>query len=166
MSLFTHRRYLFAAALGQAALVLKRPAYLDVAQKHAQIGIEQQWPDGVNPERGGFDVGYQMIGVLMALRYYAILANGRSRRMLENSILKASDRATAMLRSDGSFDLAGNTRVGIEIGRSGGVKTIPYAEIFEALIYQVHAFKRSELLAKALKIATYNDWIDARFPPL
>jgi hypothetical protein len=61
---YTHRRYLLAAALGQAGAVSGDKALLHRAEAWAEDGLRLQRDDGTNPEKDGYDVGYQMVGVL------------------------------------------------------------------------------------------------------
>ena len=48
-----------------------------MAEQIARRGMEARRDDGVNPERGGYDVGsYQMYGTWLAQLYYATLTAG------------------------------------------------------------------------------------------
>ena len=79
---FTHRRYVLAAALGEAAAAAGDKAAEARAALWAKEGISLQQPDGTDPERGGYDAGYQMAGVLYALRLSAGLQGcGPTRRL-------------------------------------------------------------------------------------
>ena len=57
------------------------------------MGLQQA--DGTNPEKGGLDVSYQMVGVLMALRYLPVCGDAGLRARLRGTIR----RATAPLRA-------------------------------------------------------------------
>lgn len=66
---------MLADALGQAARATREPRFATEALAWAQQGLALQMADGTNPEKGGFDAGYQMAGVLFALRYLAVCPN-------------------------------------------------------------------------------------------
>jgi hypothetical protein len=51
-----------------------------------------QEPDGTNPEKGGFDAEYQMVGVLMALRYLPVCGDHQLRERLLSMIRSAVTR--------------------------------------------------------------------------
>lgn len=117
--------------------------------------MELQRDDGTNPEKGGYDAGYQMVGVLMALRYLPVCDNPSQRAMIRRAIAPELARQAP----DGSFTTAGSTRIGSEQARSGKVIDVPYNEILQALVYAAQALPQPDLIDPATKIARLRGWL-------
>ena len=156
---YTHRRYILAAAFGQAAQVSGEQRFRERAARWASEGLGLQQPDGTNPEKGGFDAGYQMVGVLMALRYLPVCEDPRLRARLRAMIRKAVAPELARQRPDGSIDPAGSTRIELEHTRNGQTKDVPYGEIVQALVYGAQAVPKSAWLAPARRMAISQRWL-------
>lgn len=79
-NLYTHKTFMRAAGLGMAAALTddrEDAAYwAAIASAIARRGIDEQWPEGVNPEKGGYDVSYQMYGTWLAQVYWSLLPDG------------------------------------------------------------------------------------------
>ena len=155
---FTHRRFILAAGFGQAGAVTGDAAFAAKAESWAVAGLALQRPDGTNPEKDGFDAGYQMVGVLMALRYLPVCANPGLRAQLRTMIRRAVARELREQAPDGSLDTAGSTRIGAEHARNGEVKEVPYGEILQALVYGAQAVPEPGWLEPARRIATLRRW--------
>lgn len=155
---FTHRRYILAAAFGQAARVTGKREFAARAQAWAQEGLGLQQGDGVNPEKGGLDVSYQMVGVLMALRYLPQCGDPGVRAQLRGMIRKATAVDLARQAPDGSIDAEGSTRIGHEKSRAGLVKTIAYGEILQALVFGAQALPEPKWYPPAQRIAAFKRW--------
>lgn len=113
-NMFTHKAYMVAAGLGMTALLSDEPdpRWARRAEELARRAIGNQRDDGVNPERGGHDVSYQMYGTWLAQLYHGTLAPGD----LKDDLGEAIDRAIAWYdtRVDpvtGQVDITGSTRV-------------------------------------------------------
>ena len=156
---YTHRRYILAAAFGQAARVTQNSEFKLVAEHWAENGLQLQRDDGTNPEKGGYDVGYQMVGVLMALRYLPVCDNVQLRAKLRTMIRRAIAPELARQAPDGSYTTDGSTRIGSEQARSGKVKDVPYNEILQALVYAAQALPQPDLIDPATKIARLRGWL-------
>jgi hypothetical protein len=155
---YTHRRYILAAGFGQSAQVLDEPRFAARAAAWADEGLSLQQPDGTNPERGGFDAGYQMAGVLFATRYLAAGVDADRARRLGGMIGRAIALELERLRDDGSIDAEGSTRVERERARSGRTKEVPYAEITQALVFAAQLPGDPAWLDAARRIATARGW--------
>ena len=116
---YTHRRYILAAAFGQAAQVTGVAAFRSKAVEWARQGLALQRPDGTNPEKDGYDAGYQMVGVLMSLRYLPVCTDPQLRARLRAMVQAAIPLELARLRPDGSIDPTGSTRIEKEHARNG-----------------------------------------------
>jgi hypothetical protein len=119
-NLWTHRTYMMAAGLGMASTLTDQPddaqRWRDMAAWIAQVGIDEQRPDGVNPERGGHDLQYQVYGIWLAQLYLGTLdASAPNRDALEAAIDRAVSWELSRIASDGAIDIAGSTRVCAEI---------------------------------------------------
>jgi hypothetical protein len=158
---YTHRRYILAAALGQAGRVTADERLQRRAAQWAQDGLRQQQSDGTNPEKGGYDAGYQMVGVLMALRYLPVCDDAELRAGIRSMIRKAVVPELARQRPDGAIDATGSTRIGSEHGRSGKTKTVPYGEIAQALVFGAEAVPEPSWIAPAERIAVLQKWLKA-----
>jgi len=155
---FTHRRYVLAAALGEAAAAAGDKAAEARAALWAKEGISLQQPDGTDPERGGYDAGYQMAGVLYALRYLPVCKDAGLRGDLRAALRRAVAPELARQRPDGGIDAEGSTRVGLESARSGKTKDMPYHEIIQALVFGAQALPAPEWAEPAERIARNRGW--------
>lgn len=157
---FTHRRYILAAAFGETSAVTGEPGFAHRAAQWARDGLSLQQDDGVNPEKGGFDASYQMVGVLMALRYLPVCNDPELRQRLRAMIRLAAEPELARLQSDGSIDADGSTRVGRERSRAGIVKSVAYGEVLQALVYGAQALPKPEWIPPARRIVAYKGWAE------
>jgi hypothetical protein len=125
---YAHRRFLDAAALGQVAFLFTNQLLMNKSVWLVRNGIAFQFPDGVNPERGGHDTSYQALGLLYACRYYQLVANDRMRVELKPTLDKGFAWLLGRIGADGKIDGTGNTRTGpaAELGRNGKPKQLDY----------------------------------------
>lgn len=158
---YTHRRYILAAAFGQAGAVTGESRLHQRAERWAGEGLDLQRGDGTNPEKDGYDVGYQMVGVLMALRYLPVCGNPGLRVRLREMVRRAVQPEIGRMAPDGSIDLQSSTRVGKEHARNGKLKDVPYGEIMQALVYGAHALPSAEWMQPAERIAHLRGWLKA-----
>jgi hypothetical protein len=156
---FTHRRYILAAAFGQAAAVTGEGRFARRAEQWADEGLALQQDDGTNPEKDGYDVGYQMVGVLMALRYLPVCQNAALRGRLRAMVRRAAQPEIDRMAPDGSIGLSNSTRVGKEHARNGKLKDVPYGEIMQALVYGAHALPEPSWMVPAERIAQLRGWL-------
>ena len=158
---YTHRRYILAAAFGQSAQVTGVAAFRNKAVGWAQQGLALQRPDGTNPEKGGYDAGYQMVGVLMSLRYLPVCTDPQLRARLRAMVQTAIPLELARLHPDGSIDPTGSTRIEKEHARNGKTKDVPYAEVMQALVYGAQEVPQPAWIEPAQRIANYRHWMKA-----
>jgi hypothetical protein len=114
---FTHRCYMMAAALGMASTLTRNDAdakrWASMADDIAKRGLSLQKSNGVNPERGGYDVQYQMYGVWLSLIYRSSLPADSDMR---ERIAAMADKAIAWEASridpdTGTIVIKGSTRI-------------------------------------------------------
>jgi hypothetical protein len=155
---FTHRRYLLAAAFGQAAAVTGLEAFASRGRDWAREGLSLQRADGTNPERDGFDAGYQMVGALMALRYLPVCKDASLRVQLRHMLQTAVAAELRRMQPDGEISMADSTRINQEYSRSGTLKAVPYGEVMQALVYGAIAVPAPGWKDSAALIAQYSHW--------
>jgi hypothetical protein len=132
-----HRWFEAAIALGATGILAHDPVLVRWSRQYAWHGIHMQRADGVMPEDGGHDSGYQALGMVSASRYLELVATGS----LYNALFRALQRGEAWELSrisvNGSVDQTGDTRTAgcREHDPSGRCKTVFYAPIFSALAH-------------------------------
>lgn len=153
---YTHRRYVLAAALGQAGYVLRDKSMMLTAEAWAVEGLLLQKGNGVNPEAGGWDVSYQMVGPLYALRYIPVCGNESLVSRLCLMIQKALEWEVMRMLPNGEIDVSGSTRIGREkFGKD--VKTMNYYEAFQTFAYAGQIVSPAWLVY-ADRIARLKNW--------
>ena len=131
---YTHRRYLVAAALGEAGVLCSSPSLIEKSKEYIREGISLQDPSGFNPEKGGYDCNYQAVGIVFAERYFDLVADDPLKQPLQGMLQKANTWLANQVRADGTLDTTGNTRVGSgqELSRNGIPKKVSYSQVYQA----------------------------------
>ncbi len=132
-----HRFYEAALALGATGLLAGDRTLVTWSRRYAWHGVHLERGDGVMPEDGGHDSGYQALGMVNASRYLELVATGHLRKALYAVLLRGEAWELSRVRSDGSVDQLGDTRtVGCrENDPTGRCKTVLYDPIFSALAH-------------------------------
>jgi hypothetical protein len=156
---YVHRRWNMAAALGLAAELSGDAHLRGEAAKYAEEGIREQDASGFNPERGGYDVNYNAVGIAYAETYLTTLRSprdsdlaGRVRRMIATSLRWEATKVTA----SGDVDISGSTRVGHEKNRMGEPKTTGYGPICRAFALGAAITGEREFRDLAERIADFR----------
>src|SRR5580692_2293161 len=131
---YTHRRYLVAAAFGEAGTLAGNKFLVDKSKDYIREGISLEDPSGFNPEKGGYDCSYHAVGLVFAERYYDIVADAEMKEKLFRMLQKATAWLRSRVLADGTIDATGNTRTGSgqELSRQGEVKKVSYSQIYRA----------------------------------
>jgi hypothetical protein len=133
---YTHRRYILAAGLGISADLAGDADLAAAAIATARLGLQLQRADGINPEKGGFDVSYQGAGILYAARYFPSCKDPALQAGLVGMFHKGGEWLRGRLQEDGNYVIAGSTRTaGQEILRSGKTKLVNYMEALQAFCH-------------------------------
>jgi hypothetical protein len=134
---YTHRRYLVAAALGEAGVLSGNQTLVDHSKSYIRDGIALQQPDGVNPEKGGYDCSYEAAGLYYAECYYDLVADQEMKTALRPMLEKGFTWLRSRVQPDGTMDVSGNTRVGggQEQGRNAVPKKINYGIIYRGFYH-------------------------------
>ncbi|MEP6670889.1 MAG: hypothetical protein ABJF10_17150 [Chthoniobacter sp.] len=151
---FAHRWFACAAALGESGVLLHDKELLATAKPLLHGGLRAQLPNGVNPEKGGYDSIYQAAGLVYATHYYAIVADPADRPALKQSIDKGVAWLVSRISSDGVISTQGNTRTaGQEVGRSGNVKGVETKYAVRSLGFWAALTGNSSLQALSQKVS-------------
>jgi hypothetical protein len=156
---YTHRFYIRAAALGEAAALTGEKALADTATIFAREGLAKQLPDGTNPEKGGFDVSYQMVGLCFAMCYENVCTDPALKQGIKTMATKALANALTKVGPDGTVSMEGSTRVGQEESRSGVVKTLDYKNLLQGLIFADRLTGEAHFREAAQRIAKGHGWL-------
>ncbi|MDX1931849.1 MAG: hypothetical protein SFU56_04520 [Capsulimonadales bacterium] len=156
---YTHRRWLLAAALGQTAALTGDEALATAAGEYAREGLALQREDGVNPERGGADVSYQAVGLLLAARYHTVCPDPTLRQKIRRMIKKGLQWEATKIEKSGKINMEGSSRTGVETGRSGGLKSADYKAVVQAFVLGGAITDTPSCLEDARRIARARDWI-------
>jgi hypothetical protein len=158
---FTHRRWILAAALGMAGQFTGDAALTASAAQFAEEGFALQKPDGLNPERDGFDVSYEVVDALQGDRYYTTLTCAHDAALMPKvrlMIQRTLGWEERRMLPSGAIDVTGSTRVLKETGRDGEIKHINYKEIVQAYTYGSAILRDPHDHAVAEKLAQSQGW--------
>lgn len=156
---YAHRRFLDAAALGQVAVLFTNQPLMEKSVWLIRNGIAFQFPDGVNPERGGHDTSYQALGLLYACRYYQLVADESMRAELKPTLDKGFKWLLGRIGADGKIDGVGNTRTGpaAELGRNGKPKQLDYRTTGIVLAFWAQLSGNADFARKSRMIFEFSD---------
>jgi len=153
---YTHRRYLVAAALGLTGKLSCDKDLVDYAHQSIEDGLSLQNPDGSNPEKGGYDSSYHMVGVVYAERWVTYFPNDALTPRVATMIDQALAWEQTRILPNGEISSVGNTRTdGQERGRTGKVKTIAHSSVIRGFAYWASVTDDPQLDGIAGQIAQY-----------
>ncbi|MBS0210744.1 MAG: hypothetical protein JSS27_17520 [Planctomycetes bacterium] len=158
---YTHRRWLVAAAWGMAARVTKDKELATAAAESAREGLALQETSGVNPEKQGFDVSYQAVGLMLAARYYTVCDDAKLRASIRQMLDRGLSYELSKIDAVGRIVTEGSTRVNTETGRSGTAKTVDNKAVLMALVYGSELLGRADCRDAAARVAVQLKWIKA-----
>ena len=132
-----HRRFEAAIALGATGVLAGDRVLVGWSRLYAWQGIHMQRANGVMPEDGGHDSGYQALGMVSAARYLELVATGKLYRALYSALQRGETWELSRITADGSVNQSGDTRTAgcREHDPAGRCKTVFYAPIFSALAH-------------------------------
>jgi hypothetical protein len=132
-----HRFYEAAIAFGAVGVLSADPTLLRLSTKYAREGISMELPNGVMPEDGGHDSGYQALGMVNATRYLELVATGALYASLYRTLERAESWELSRVGVDGAINQTGDTRTADcrEHDLAGKCKTLLYAPIYSALAH-------------------------------
>ena len=132
---YAHRNFLVGAALGEAGIVTNNNSLIEKSNQWIKEGLSKQNIAGFNYEKGGYDSTYQAVGLLFAMRLRSYQDNTTLDPSFDLMIEKGISWLKSRVLSDGSIDVNGNTRTGLnqEKKRDGTSKGVAYGQIYRAL---------------------------------
>ncbi|MDZ4877808.1 MAG: hypothetical protein CLLPBCKN_007243 [Chroococcidiopsis cubana SAG 39.79] len=153
---YAHRRYLVAAALGLTGKLTGDRQLIDRARQSIKDGLSLQSLDGGNPEKGGYDTSYQMVGVVYAQRWVTYFPDDLLTPKVKAMINKALAWEQARISNAGEISSRGNTRTGgEEKSRAGRTKDVSSRIVLRGFAYWGAVTGDSKWSAIARKIANY-----------
>ena len=133
---YTHRNYTVATALGLTGKLAGDPILINYANESIRQGLNKQWSNGVNPEKGGYDSSYQMVGALEAMRWLSHFDENSLAPSVAMMINNALVWEESKILTSGKISTYGNTRTnGSETTRTGESKSINQREIIYGFAY-------------------------------
>jgi hypothetical protein len=154
--LLTHRAWYSAALLAEMGALTGDAKYAKLGDDLAVQALSQ-FRDGINPEKNGFDVNYQMAGILFAERYYVLTQNADLRDKTKAMIRRALETEARHILPDGTIDASGSTREGHELTRNGKVKTPDIKTFLETLAIASDIMQDPGYIALAQRIIDSPD---------
>lgn len=152
---YTHRNFLCMSVIGRAAFLTGQSALYDAAYTWARRGLKAQLASGINPEAGGFDLSYQMVGPYHSLLFMPVCPDATLKRQLADMCSKAIDWWCSRQKPDGAVDVSGSSRIGIEKQTDGRIKTVNYPEAICTLVWAAQELGRPELIDNATRAARH-----------
>lgn len=156
---YTHRRWALAAALGQVGAVTGDSGFLAIANEYARDGLAMQQEDGVNPEKGGFDVNYQASGIVFACRFWTVCDDAELRDRVAAMIVKGMHWEAAKIDEEGTLAIDGSSRVGKEDSRDGKQKKVNYRNLIQALRGADRIHPEPVFSVASRRVAVGRGWI-------
>jgi hypothetical protein len=159
---FTHRKWLLAFSLGGAAKLSGDRELAAAGVEFAKEGIALQQEDGRNPEKGGYDVSYQMVDALAGSYYYTTLSPRDSADLMAQvatMIDKTCQWEIRRMLPNGEIDVTGSTRMGIEHMHNGKLKQTNYPEIVQTFTYAARICHKPEYEDVARRLARAQGWL-------
>ncbi|GAP93818.1 hypothetical protein [Leptolyngbya sp. NIES-2104] len=153
---YTHRRYLVGAALGLTGRLTGDRNLIDFSRVAIWEGLNLQRSDGVNPEKGGYDSSYQMVGLVYAQHWLVYFPNDplswRVAAMINRGLAWERSRIlpTGEISSDGNQRTAGQERT-----RVGAVKEVSHRSVIRGFAYWASVTGDQQWADLAEKIADY-----------
>ena len=149
---YVHRYWVTAAALGMVGELTDNEQFRSLAISYARQGFVRQTPEGINPEGGGYDVGYHAAGLISAGRFYVVCRDPAVREMVQTMMLRGGAWLAGQVAQDGSIDPGRSTRVLVEGNRRGGTKRLPALQVAAGLAWSAQVTGRQEFRAAAERI--------------
>jgi hypothetical protein len=133
---YTHRSYLVAAALGLTGKLTGDQELVRYSRLSIEAGLSMQRPDGANPEKGGYDSSYHMVGLVYAQRWAMYSPKDSLTPKVIAMINRGLDWAGTKILPTGEISTLGNTRTaGQETGTLGKVKGVDHKMAFRGFAY-------------------------------
>jgi len=160
---FTHRYFFLATVFGFTAELTNDAELASLAEELAWEGISKQTAEGVLPERGGYDFGYQAVAIEAACRYYTVCRDPHLRAALRDMLWKAMNYQLTKLDGKGNVDFSDSTRIGQEVTREGEAKTTSERSAYYGLTFLSQILDRVEYRKIAEQIGVRQGYITLKW---
>ena len=157
-----NRLFIYATACGLVGERMNDGPLRDLGSRLAQRGLALQRKDGVFPEHGGFDTGYQCVSIQFLQLYLRAFPNETGEKALTCAVAVELPR----IAPNGEVGAEGNTRTGVsKEAYYGRPKGINYQSVFLGL--GLYAVIHNDDAARAAAVrADAFYWSKRRQPPL
>ena len=157
-----NRLFIYATACGLVGERMNDGPLRDLGSRLAQRGLALQRKDGVFPEHGGFDTGYQCVSIQFLQLYIRAFPDETGEKALTCAVAVELPRVAP----DGEVSAESNTRTGVNrevyYGQSKGIN---YQSIFLGLgLYAV--IHNDDAARAAAERADAFSWSKRRQPPV
>ncbi len=153
---YTHSGYSVGAALGLTGKFVGSARLRRFGRYAVHAALNNQRNNGVNPELGGPDVRYQMVGISYAGRYHVYFPGGRLGRPVERMIIRGLRWMSRQVDDDGYINWRGSTRACHEPSSTGELKTPGYSFAVRGFAYWGTLKRRPGHLREARLINRYE----------
>jgi hypothetical protein len=147
---YTHSAYVMGSALTLLGELTGRDKVKRYGRSAIEMGLGRQRDSGANPELGGFDVRYHMVGLTFAERFAVYFPHHELAGRVSRMVARGLDWMSTRIDADGWIDWAGSTRACREISLvTGRPKTPGYDYSVRGFAYWGVHTGAAELVSKA-----------------
>jgi len=152
---YTHSGYVMGTALGLTSRLTGSDKLKRRSRDAVRIALDNQRRSGVNPELGGYDVRYQMAGIVYAQRFTVYFPGGG----LSSDVVDMIDSGLRWMKpridEDGYIDPGNSTRSCVEDNTNGEPKTPGYNFAIRGFAYWGALYDRGKLSERADRMLAY-----------
>lgn len=147
---YTHSAYVMGSALTLTGALAGRRDITRYGRSAIRMGLSRQLEDGTNPELGGYDVRYQMAGLVYAERFPVYFPKSKLAPSVSHMVRRGLRWMAPRIDPDGWINWYGSTRACLEVSATTGrVKTPGYAFSVRGFAYWGVLRDKPALIAKA-----------------
>jgi hypothetical protein len=152
---YTHSGYTTGTALTLTGKLGHSRTLVRYGRRAIKQALDNQRRNGVNPELGGYDVRYQMAGLLYAERYRVYFPGGKLTRRVERMTNRGLKWMKRRVAGNGYIKWRGSSRACRELNSNGNPKTPGYAFAVRGFAYWGALNRREGLIKTARSIDRY-----------
>lgn len=152
---YTHTGYVMGTALAMTARLTREKRLERFGRDAVRMALDNQRPNGINPELGGYDVRYQMVGLSYAERFRVYFPDGGLKRRVVRMTNRGIKWMAPRVDSDGYINWNGSTRTCVELGSNGRPKSPGYTYAIRGFAYWGALQQRRGLIDEAERMHHY-----------
>ena len=157
---YAHTGYTVGTALGLGGKFANTTAHQAREREAISLSLAQQRSDGVNPEKGGYDVRYQMVGIEYAERYNVYFPNGPLAARINTMVNRGLAWQSGRVDQDGWINWVGSTRACNREASTGNLLSPGYPFTIRGLAYWGALTHQQSLLDEAQAAHNYLEAFD------